>query len=218
MEIHMSIGDRQIMLILAVIIGVSMVGIVIAYTPSQMGHSPADIGPGTFYGGGNYVFPANSNVNVLGGFAVSGTLNSANIGVTGSLTVGDTINANKINANKITGNTSIVCPPGFTSIELPQGRQLGCIQNTQKAQGTCLSAILDCFNTYGGRTPTYSELYIAFKLFSTSLSNVGTSKEWTSEPSYISNCVQIETAANSFRPTVDGYATNNVNYRCWIPA
>jgi hypothetical protein len=209
MELRINVGDRQVMLILAVITGVSMVGLAIVYTPSQMGHGPADIGPGTFYGGGNYIFPANSNVNVQSSLFVGN-----NLSVTKNITAGD-----------ITGNSiKIICPSGFISVE-SHGRQLGCIQKQQQTAATCQNAILNCFDSYGGKLPTYNEIYIAFQRFSSSLSGAGTAVEWTDVGYYdyawlggsFYMCGVIDTSANSFGPSGSSYTSSNA-YRCWISA
>jgi hypothetical protein len=178
-----------------------------------MGHGPADIGPGTFYGGGNYIFPASSNVNVQGGLTVGGSLNSASIGVTGNLTVGDAINANKITANSITANSiKIVCPSGFTSIE-SQGRQLGCMQNAHQGNAIWDTANNDCFTTYGGRLPFAAEWYVAMANYN--LQGETDGWEWVAEQhdGYHNLIGNANLGDNSYGGDTSLYA-----YRCWIPS
>lgn len=126
----------------------------------------------------------------------------------------------------ITGNISLngnysnifnICPSGFTSVEAA-GRQMGCIQNIEEGSDTCQNAILDCFDTYGGRLPNYNELYISFSRYT--LTDDTDDIEWTNIGfTYYNGGEQRECGgldgANSLRPEGTAYG-NTLAYRCWI--
>jgi len=81
----------------------------------------------------------------------------------------------------------INCPSGFLSLEHEDHegniRQLGCIQIAQEGvEKHCLKAIEKCFEKYGGKLPTFNEIYIAFKYFGTQLQDaVGADNDGTYE-------------------------------------
>jgi len=74
----MQTKSRHLIFIFLTAVVIGGMGYVIAQTPSEFGHPPSQIGPGTFYGGGDYIFPATSNLVVQGNLNVNG-----NIGVAG---------------------------------------------------------------------------------------------------------------------------------------
>jgi hypothetical protein len=201
MRVSFEVKEKHFLFMVGILAAVSAVGIATGYggdDPAIVGHTPGEITGGTF-GAGDYVFPDNLDVG-------------GNLDVSGNLDVG----------GNVTG-AFIECPSGFTSVE-SQGRQLGCIQNTQQAPATCQAAILNCFDDYGGKLPTYNEIYIAFQRFDSSLSDVGTAQEWIDSGHYFwvwynqnyYACGLIHTSGNSFMPSGSSY-TSNIAYRCWIP-
>jgi hypothetical protein len=199
MRVSFEVKEKHFLFLVGILAAVSAVGIATGQTgPDYAGHGAESIGPGTFTAG-DYAFP--DNLDVGGNVDVSG-----NLDVAGNLTGG-----------------FIECPDGFTSIE-SNGRQLGCIQNQQQAPATCQNAILNCFDDYGGKLPTYNEIYIAFQRFDSSLNDVGTAQEWIDSGHYFwvwynqnyYACGLIHTSGNSFMPSGSSY-TSNIAYRCWIP-
>jgi len=119
--------------------------------------------------------------------------------------------------------SDFVCPTGFTMIET-NGFQMGCIQNTKEGTSTvCQTAVLDCYDTYGGRLPEYSEIYTAVQKYASSLTDEGAAVEWLDEAHWDGgtggssySCGAIDTSANSYRPFGALY-TNTNGYRCFIP-
>ncbi len=65
-----------------------------------------------------------------------------------------------INAGLFPGPIS--CPTGFTAVA-SSGVSLGCIQNQAQAAKECRAAVMDCFNSYGGRLPSFNEAYTGMK-------------------------------------------------------
>lgn len=217
MEVRISIGNKQLMLLLAVITGISAVGLVIAYggsNPQVVGHSLGEIAPGTFNGGGNYIFPPDSNVQVQGNLEIGGNLNSGNLNVNSNLTVGQNITANMITSN----TRKIACPSGFISVE-SQGRQLGCIQTAERGSATYWAAQQDCFATYGGRLPTTGEWYLAMNNYA--LTDETDDYEWMADTSYHMTLGFQGILCGSGSITtcsVLSPSTTGIPYRCWIPA
>jgi len=119
---------------------------------------------------------------------------------------------------EVKGGLKVTCAAGFTSVETTLGgglMQLGCIQNTEQGSATCQSAILDCFDTYGGKLPSYAQIYIAFQRFN--LTDESDDPEWVDSaftaPTYFNGCGLIDTAGGTF-----GQPDSSLNtYRCWIP-
>ena len=118
--------------------------------------------------------------------------------------------------------SDFVCPSGFTMVET-KGFQMGCIQNTKEGTSTaCQTAVLDCYDTYRGRLPQYSEIYTAVQRYGSSLTDEGTAVEWLDEAHWDGgtggssySCGAIDTSANSYRPFGALY-TNSNGYRCFI--
>jgi len=196
MKVSFEIGEKHFLFLVGILAVVSAIGIVTGQTSPNPGHGASGIGPGNFQAG-DYVFP--NNLDVGGNLDVSGNLDGGG-NVTGAF---------------------IECPSGFTSVE-SQGRQLGCIQNAQQSPATCQNAILSCFDNNGGRLPSYSEIYVAFQRFSSSLSGVGSANEWIdvayldyywSTTAAFRACGIIDSA---FVPYGSSY-NSNIAYRCWIP-
>lgn len=88
MEIRISLERRHLAYLvftLALLIGINYA---IGYggtEPTLLGHSPSEIGPGTFAGGGNYIFPSDSDLQVEGNMDVEGNIDAGNLNVFGSL-------------------------------------------------------------------------------------------------------------------------------------
>lgn len=216
MRLSVEIKEMHFLFLVGVLAVVSAVGIVTGYggtEPSVVGHTPGEITGGTF-GAGNYVFPDNVTVN--------GRLG---VGITPSYRFH--VSGWSLFTGRVTSKEDfyIQCPTGFTSVE-SKGRQLGCIQDEQQAAATCQDAILDCFDNYGGKLPSYSDIYIAFQRFSSELSDEGTAAEWIdvgyidyywSTTAAFTACGLIDTSASSFRPIGTSYNENRA-YRCWIPS
>jgi len=131
--------------------------------------------------------------------------------------VNETLTAAKRNALV---DKSVSCPTGFTSIS-KNGSMLGCLQTVNGGWKSCPDAIQDCRTNYGGRLPTYSELYIWFK---NSLITIwATDKsEWTDDAGYYYQWSAYQVCwvilkTSPFAPTSDGYYSTTHYYRCFIP-
>ena len=124
------------------------------------------------------------------------------------------------------GGPPITCPVGFTNVVSGvSGIQLGCIQNALRSATvgtqTCTVAILDCWDTYGGRLPEYNEIYIALTRFNASLSSTPSPREWTGQgdvygqpPTSIFGCGAIE--SGTLTPGAQAW-NSPAAYRCFIP-
>ena len=104
------------------------------------------------------------------------------------------------------GGGSFSCPSGFTLLT-KVGQSLGCIQNTANAATTCTAAIQNCWSTYGGRLPSYSESFIGRAEGFTYAS-----RSWTDTAGNGNTCGGMETTGV---PEDSAYNTNQV-YRCFI--
>lgn len=116
----------------------------------------------------------------------------------------------------------ISCPGGFTAVE-KHGNTLGCIQNNEQGTNDCFDAIEDCWNTYGGRLPSFNELYIA--QYEYALGGEGDGEEWVDGGSWhYHNDAALNFENNNCHIWDDseikaesGKQTDNADYRCWIP-
>lgn len=117
----------------------------------------------------------------------------------------------------------IDCPSGFVSVDASNGRQLGCLQVDLNSPSTdCLTAVLNCWDAYGGRLPSYNEIYIAFSRYAASFANK-TYYQWLDGADYGGgrNCPAI---THEGYPTAVGYSqtstidngTRNMYHRCFI--
>jgi uncharacterized protein (TIGR02145 family) len=110
-----------------------------------------------------------------------------------------------------------VCPAGFSTVS-SQNRILGCIQTDPSPSSSCQNAMLNCFDTYEGRLPSYEEAYVAYKRIS-GLGNIENS-EWVG-PAYYYNgeksCNLIESGPN-YELNKQNYDIYSTPYRCWLPA
>lgn len=124
----------------------------------------------------------------------------------------ETLKATKRNALV---DKSMWCPAGFTLIT-NQNNVIWCIQNTLRPQKNCYQAIMDCYDTYGGRLPSSSEIKIATLRYTSQLTDELTQREWTNV-GYIEwgsyRCGWLRTDW-----VLWGADTNSsYNYRCFIP-
>lgn len=117
--------------------------------------------------------------------------------------------------NVTAGGFRIECPSGFTSVE-SQGRQLGCIQDAEEGSDNCQNAIMDCFSTYGGRLPTYNEIYIAFSTLS--LTDETDDNEYVDSVVFAwSDTTGSSSSCGAIRNTLIPWAGGSTSaYRCWI--
>jgi len=123
----------------------------------------------------------------------------------------------------IKGGSDLDCPEGFTKLEKNE-RVLGCIQNNQEGTGPCQTAILDCWNTYGARLPSYSEAYIGFMNYG--ISEPSYYYEWTDSASYMYEspsgsyymCGIIYSDYSNYnrKPGSTTYTQTRTSYRCFI--
>lgn len=87
----------------------------------------------------------------------------------------ETLEATKRNALV---DKSMWCPAGFTLIT-NQNNIIWCIQNTLRpTTKNCNQAIMDCYDTYGGRLPSASEIKIATLRYTSQLTDELTQREW----------------------------------------
>ncbi len=115
---------------------------------------------------------------------------------------------------------SMSCPTGFTAIT-KNGSMLGCLQNTNGSGKTCLDAIQDCRNNYGGRLPSYSELYIGFKNNLITIWTAGI-REWTDSGWYYYKTSDFQSCwiisnSSPYNPSYKIYTDTSIYYRCFIP-
>jgi hypothetical protein len=106
----------------------------------------------------------------------------------------------------VIGNNA--CPAGFTKVG-----NMGCIQNDEEGTGTWFAANDDCFSTYNGRLPTYSEWYLA--LNNNALSNETDDWEWIGETTSGTDALRAGSTGITIKGEI-GTANSNA-YRCWIP-
>ncbi len=77
MELTISIEKTHLVFLLAAVVVVMGFGLAVGYgttNPSTFGHTPSEIDPGTFAGGGNYIFPATGDVQVGRNLEIGGNL------------------------------------------------------------------------------------------------------------------------------------------------
>ncbi|MEF2175941.1 MAG: hypothetical protein V3575_05690 [Candidatus Absconditabacteria bacterium] len=108
----------------------------------------------------------------------------------------------------------ITCPTAFTKVQ-SQGKVYGCIQNDVNPAQNFQNAIKDCHDNYGGRLPSYSEVYMAMTNYN--LLNEGVSSERIDQGDYYSsgNAGGLIGGTADLRPSTGVY-TALVKYRCFI--
>jgi len=129
---------------------------------------------------------------------------------------GSTMTLQQAIDSRLLGN-KIACPSGFTSIE-SQGRQLGCIQNSEEGSGTIYDATSNCFSKYGGRLPFFSELYIAMANYN--LNDERDDRERIGDW-FMTNVVGVDCGGMDFDDANVMWTLGcktNAAYRCFIPA
>jgi hypothetical protein len=109
------------------------------------------------------------------------------------------------------GGTPFACLSGFTKLE-SNGNTLGCIQNNEEGNAYYDAAFEDCYSTYGGRTPTFAELLIAFTNLSLTAEN--DADEWVADAAGNAEAIAYDTTNEPNAAGVD----ENRDYRCFIPA
>ncbi len=133
------------------------------------------------------------------------------------ISAGDTLKATKRNALV---DRTMACPSGFTAIT-NQWNMIWCIQNSLRpSTASCYNAMLDCYDTYGGRLASPSEIKIATTRYAWSLTDELTQREWI-DMSYI----YYDGTSYSYRCSwlkTDGVVswglyTDSQRYRCFIP-
>jgi len=175
--------------------------------PTAFGHSAGELGAGTF-DNGTFVFQQNVNVSSL---YISGKELSNNAGI---LEWGG-VEINGSGSSSSGGGTT-QCPSGFTKIS-SNGYELGCISDSvESSSASCTAAIQGCYNTYGGRLPSYSESYVAHQYYTL---NNETISQWIDAAYYDTQekCGAIQGSSQNFQPSGGLYSTS-LNYRCFIPS
>jgi hypothetical protein len=111
------------------------------------------------------------------------------------------------------------CPAGFNDIVVATKGRLGCMQNgISVGLTTWIAAKEACFDTYGGRLPTASELSIALTNFALSQE---TEYTWTDAVYYNPTSgdnesnIYMYNGADNFSSS--DITTSNAKYRCFIP-
>jgi hypothetical protein len=90
MKFSLEMNERVALFLVGLVAAVSAIGIATG-APQDLGHGTGEIAPGTFYGGGNYIFPSTSNVgmgvsnpsarlDVSGNIIASGSIKATNVG------------------------------------------------------------------------------------------------------------------------------------------
>ncbi len=80
MQLTINIEKNHLIFFLIAIVVVMGAGLAVGYgttNPSNFGHTPSEIDPGTFAGGGNYIFPDTSDVQVEGQLCLNDTCKSS---------------------------------------------------------------------------------------------------------------------------------------------
>ncbi len=63
MRLSVEINEKHFLILVGLLAVISVIGIAMGQTgPDYAGHGVEDIGPGTFAGGGDYVFPTGTKV------------------------------------------------------------------------------------------------------------------------------------------------------------
>ncbi|WP_198136984.1 DUF1566 domain-containing protein [Nitrobacter hamburgensis] len=123
-------------------------------------------------------------------------------------------------ASNGTATSTFSCPSGFTKLQ-SQGQTLGCMKDSVVAASglNCRDAATSCWNSYGGRLPTYNE----YKAAQASIGGftIHANLEWVGSPSWNSadneSCGGIEPTAGGI-PSSYPYTRTDHAYRCFIPA
>jgi len=137
-------------------------------------------------------------------------LNNGNVGI-GTTDPGAKL---EVSGDIIVDSYKINCPDDPVSFKSvgANGRQLGCIQESKEGAANCKNAIITCYEKYGGKLPSFNEIYIASNK---SIINDLDDEEWV-DSSYDNgqtNCGLINTLGE---PSGDYFGNSN-SYRCWLP-
>ncbi|MEF2175021.1 MAG: hypothetical protein V3575_01010 [Candidatus Absconditabacteria bacterium] len=117
-------------------------------------------------------------------------------------------------------NDNTPCPTGFINLA-NNGESLGCIQKDVNPSSLCQSAILYCYDNFGGRLPSMSELTVAKLRYSSDLLNytgwefIDVGQRSSQAPGSL--CGILRDSTLSYRPGGARAVTENTIYRCFLP-
>lgn len=115
---------------------------------------------------------------------------------------------------------SVTCPAWFVNLT-KNWESLGCIQKDVNSNTWCQLAILNCYDRFGGRLPSMSELTVAKLRHSGELLNY---TDWEFIDVWFRNnnnpqslCWLLESVTSSYRPSWWRSTTSSNKYRCFLP-